>query len=61
MNTDHGRRTYYRVCPICGSSLDPGEICDCEYSTKIKNSSFFGNDLVLKIRCPTKESDAIKY
>lgn len=21
--------TYYRVCPICGAHLDPGEICDC--------------------------------
>lgn len=21
--------SYYRVCPICGSTLDPGEVCDC--------------------------------
>lgn len=21
---------YYRTCPICGASLDPGEICDCQ-------------------------------
>lgn len=21
---------YYRVCPNCGSNLDPGEQCDCE-------------------------------
>ncbi len=21
---------YYRVCPKCGSFLDPGERCDCE-------------------------------
>ena len=21
---------YYRTCPDCGSSLDPGEICDCQ-------------------------------
>ncbi len=20
---------YYRVCPNCGCSLDPGEMCDC--------------------------------
>lgn len=20
----------YRKCPICGSSLDPGETCDCQ-------------------------------
>ena len=21
---------YYRICPICGCSLDPDERCDCE-------------------------------
>lgn len=21
--------SYYRVCPICGAFLDPGELCDC--------------------------------
>ena len=21
---------YYRICPNCGSSLDPGERCDCQ-------------------------------
>ena len=21
---------YFRVCPNCGSNLDPGEKCDCE-------------------------------
>ncbi len=21
---------YYRICPHCGGSLDPGEKCDCE-------------------------------
>ena len=21
---------YYRTCPLCGSSLDPGERCDCQ-------------------------------
>ena len=21
---------YYRVCPLCGATLDPGEKCDCE-------------------------------
>lgn len=20
---------YYRPCPVCGASLDPGERCDC--------------------------------
>ncbi len=24
---------YMRVCPICGASLDPGEICDCKKET----------------------------
>ena len=22
--------SYYRVCPICGAALDPGELCDCK-------------------------------
>ena len=22
--------SYYRVCPICGAHLDPGERCDCQ-------------------------------
>lgn len=21
--------SYYRICPLCGSNLDPGEVCDC--------------------------------
>ena len=20
---------YYRICPLCGAALDPGERCDC--------------------------------
>ena len=23
---------YYRICPDCGASLDPGEVCDCQRS-----------------------------
>lgn len=22
--------SYYRVCPLCGAALDPGESCDCD-------------------------------
>lgn len=22
--------SYYRTCPRCGASLDPGEPCDCD-------------------------------
>lgn len=22
--------SYYKICPVCGSHLDPGEKCDCE-------------------------------
>ena len=25
---------YYRVCPECGCTLDPGEPCDCQSGTK---------------------------
>ena len=24
--------SYYKVCPICGAHLDPGESCDCPAS-----------------------------
>lgn len=24
------KSTPYRVCPYCGSNLDPGECCDCQ-------------------------------
>lgn len=26
--------SYYNVCPICGSNLDPGEKCDCQKEHK---------------------------
>ena len=29
------RRNQYRVCPLCGSHLDPGESCDCKGSNTI--------------------------
>lgn len=25
-----GTRTDYKVCPYCGSTLDPGERCECQ-------------------------------
>lgn len=27
--------SYYRVCPNCGSHLDPGERCDCKTSERL--------------------------
>ncbi len=24
----------YRVCPVCGAHLDPGEVCDCQGAKK---------------------------
>lgn len=26
--------SYYRVCPLCGAALDPGERCDCQEEKK---------------------------
>lgn len=26
--------SYYRECPYCGASLDPGERCDCRDEEK---------------------------
>ena len=28
----------YRVCPYCGSNLDPGERCDCKERTALEPS-----------------------
>lgn len=28
---------YYRTCPICGASLDPGEICDCQEPDELES------------------------
>lgn len=28
------KRTYFRVCPDCGSHLDAGEICECRREPK---------------------------
>lgn len=27
---------YYKICPRCGASLDPGEQCDCEQEAEEK-------------------------
>lgn len=26
--------SFFRVCPLCGAALDPGERCDCEEEKK---------------------------
>lgn len=26
----------YRVCPLCGAALDPGERCDCQRCERIR-------------------------
>ena len=28
---------FYKKCPACGASLDPGEKCDCEDETNTSN------------------------
>ena len=29
---------YYRTCTHCGANLDPGETCDCQEESKVKES-----------------------
>lgn len=29
-------KTFYRICPDCGASLDPGESCDCHEERGVK-------------------------
>lgn len=40
--------SYYRICPNCGCSLDPGERCDCmEEKAKEKKQRNQFNELAL--------------
>ena len=45
---------YYRTCPLCGASLDPGEICDCGVSEYV-----FSGEEVVPERLPKREARAI--
>ena len=45
---------YYRTCPLCGASLDPGEICDCGVSEYV-----FSGEEVVPERLPKREAMAI--
>ena len=38
------RRTYYRTCEFCGSSLDPEEKCDCEKERNYSMRTIENND-----------------
>ena len=31
---------FYRTCPDCGASLDPGERCDCQEEAEKKQEFF---------------------
>ena len=31
--------SYYRVCPYCGSHLDPSEACDCREEPEAKSQA----------------------
>lgn len=47
---------YYNICPNCGSALDPGEKCDCEYekaSEQKKKQKFW--DKYLKVEPGAKQ------
>lgn len=35
---------YYKICPDCGATLDPGEKCDCR-AEAAKNQEFFSRYL----------------
>ena len=34
---------YYRVCPECRATLDPGEKCDCQQKKEQKQDLFRGH------------------
>lgn len=37
---------YYHICPLCGSSLDPGERCDCQDKETAPNAANAGSGKV---------------
>ncbi len=40
---------YYRVCPNCGSNLDPDERCDCQ-DEKEERQEFFDRHIKIEPR-----------
>ena len=38
---------FYKICPDCGASLDPGEKCDCRGEAE-KKQSFFDQHLKME-------------
>lgn len=40
---------YYRICPDCGASLDPGETCDCR-TEQAQREAFFEKSMELNER-----------
>lgn len=46
---------YYRTCPLCSASLDPGELCDCvrereKIEQELKDLYVIGEHDQLRIR-----------
>lgn len=49
---------FYRVCPCCGSNLDPGERCECRSEENRKNDlllSMFESDMDGQIKMKMEE------
>lgn len=44
---------YYNTCPNCGSSLDPGESCDCQDEKEETNS----DNQLWEMRAPTQRPE----
>ena len=38
---------FYKICPDCGASLDPGEKCDCREEAE-KKQEFFSQHLKME-------------
>lgn len=55
--------SYYRICPDCGCSLDPGERCDCqdkEEAAPDATNIQSGKRMDQKLTDPRSISDFIK-
>lgn len=45
--------SYYRTCPQCGASLDPGEHCDCEEETALDAANIQSGKGESEVTSPT--------
>ncbi len=52
---------YYRKCPLCGATLDPGERCDCQDKETAPDAANIEGGPKVEIGLPTNISTPIVH